>query len=133
MERERVVSILKSLASGIDPLTNEPAHEAFAGTDVVRALFLAADWVSGGEPPDGAPVAPRPARPHAAGMPWSDEEDFALAAEFDAGLTVSEIAAQHGRTRGGITTRLVKLGKIDASAVKPRERYTPIERPASAA
>jgi len=130
MERKRVVSILKTLASGVDPLTNEPAHQAFTGMEVIRALFLAADWLAnGGDPidPSGARAAP-PARrdkPRAAGMPWSEEEDLALAAEFDAGVTVSEMAVQHGRTRGGITTRLVKLGKIDPSSVKQRERYAP--------
>ncbi|MGZ5433179.1 MAG: hypothetical protein ACXW31_16970 [Thermoanaerobaculia bacterium] len=45
-----------------------------------------------------------------------------LGGEFDAGTTIREIALKHGRTSGAITSRLVKLGKIDASTVTSRDR-----------
>ena len=32
--------------------------------------------------------------------------------EFDAGVKLSEIAQEHGRTKGAIESRLVALGKI---------------------
>ena len=32
--------------------------------------------------------------------------------EFDAGMTTSMIAREHGRSRGAIESRLVALGKI---------------------
>lgn len=56
-----------------------------------------------------------------AGMPWSAEEDARVCQEHDAGMTVAQIALQHGRSSGAITSRLVKLGKIDPGTVKLRE------------
>jgi hypothetical protein len=44
---------------------------------------------------------------------WTDDEDARLAAEFDAGLTVEEMADGHGRARGGIVSRLVKLELVE--------------------
>jgi hypothetical protein len=37
-------------------------------------------------------------------------------------MTIAQMALQHGRTSGAITSRLVKLGRIDPAAVKTRER-----------
>jgi hypothetical protein len=37
-------------------------------------------------------------------------------------MTTAQIALQHGRTSGAITTRLVKLGRIDPAMVKSRDR-----------
>ena len=47
------------------------------------------------------------------GKPWTAEEDSVLAAEFDAGLTLGEIARKHERTQSSIRLRLEKLGKIE--------------------
>ena len=44
---------------------------------------------------------------------------------FDAGKTVDELARAHGRSRAGIEARLVRLGKLDASAVTTSLRYPP--------
>ncbi len=46
-------------------------------------------------------------------MKWSDDEDAQLAAEFDAGLTVDEMGESHGRGKGGIISRLVKLELVE--------------------
>ena len=46
-------------------------------------------------------------------MKWSDDEDAQLAAELDAGLTVEEMGLSHGRGRGGIISRLVKLELVE--------------------
>jgi hypothetical protein len=131
MERTQVVSILRSLAEGVDPTKNEPAHQVFAQPDVIRALFIAAEVVSEAE--SGARIertgTVRSDRPLSAGLPWSDDEDARLGAEYDAHVVRSEIAALHGRTRGAITSRLVKLGKLDANSVRPRERFLPLEKP----
>ena len=43
-------------------------------------------------------------------------------ADLQQGMAIADIARQHGRTRGSITSRLVKLGRIDVSAVRTRER-----------
>jgi hypothetical protein len=57
-----------------------------------------------------------------AGTPWSQDEDARLIREFDSSMTISQIALQHGRTSGAITSRLVKLGRIDPTKVQSRDR-----------
>lgn len=97
MQRDQVISILESLAQG------QPA-------DVVEALNTATS------------VLRKNDRPASAGMKWTEEEDALLCREFDAGTAIRAIAQQHGRTAGAITSRLVKLGKLDASQVTSRDR-----------
>ena len=128
MEKTQVASILRSLASGVDPTSNRAANEVFAQPDVIRALFIAAELVEevSGANGGGAHTSEeqRAARPAAAGVRWTDDEDARLCRQFDDGLAISEIAAQHGRTRGAITSRLVKLGRLDPESVRPRERFS---------
>ncbi len=114
MQIQQVISILDSVAAGVDPHTGQPLpHDLFQSPDVIRALFTAANTLrtNGGKP-----------RAQAAGARWTDEEDARLANEFDGGVAVSEIARLHGRTPGAINSRLVKLGKVDPDEVNVRER-----------
>ena len=39
-------------------------------------------------------------------------EEDKLLDEFDSKMPLAEIAKEHGRTKGGIEARLVKLGRI---------------------
>jgi len=87
----------------------------------VRALFTASSLLK------GEPVPERQRRRAttaltAAGSAWSSEEDQRVCAEYDGGMTIAQIALQHGRSSGAITTRLVKLGRIDPATVKSRDR-----------
>jgi hypothetical protein len=125
MEKQQVISILESLAHGNDPVTGLPIPiDAFHSADATRALFTASDLLrrtnGSGEVLDPASSGKKTLT--AAGAPWSAEEDVRLGAEFDAGMTVAQIALQHGRSSGAITSRLVKLGRIDPATVKTRER-----------
>ena len=45
-----------------------------------------------------------------AGKPWNDIEDSKLSDEFASKMSISDIASEHGRTRGAIESRLEKLG-----------------------
>src|ERR1043166_5439100 len=112
MDREKVIVILESLANGIDPSTGDRIpYDAFHDADTVRALFAASFLLKA---ITTAAVRQRPATKLAsAGMPWNDEEDAALCREFDTKLTIGQIALQHGRSSGAITSRLMKLGRID--------------------
>jgi hypothetical protein len=56
---------------------------------------------------------------------WTPEEEERLAAGFDAGRTSAELAKLHNRSRAAIEARLLKLGKIDASALTVQLRYRP--------
>ena len=120
MERPAAVQILQALAQGVDPHTGEclPASGPYQHPDTVRALFHALEALTTAP---ATRLRPGPqAAPSNAGKPWSEAEDAALAAAFDAGQTVAAIAERHGRTRAAIQARLVRLGKIEAPAELPR-------------
>jgi hypothetical protein len=121
MEKQTAVHILSTLAQGIDPHTGEsfPADSPYQHPDTVRALFQALQALAD---PAGRTRPGAQALPENAGKPWSDEEDNALAAAFDAGKPVPELAECHRRTRAAIQARLVRLGKIEATADMPRFR-----------
>lgn len=123
MQIQQVISILDSMAAGVDPTTGQPLpHDLFQSPDIIRAFFTAANALrTNGVTAPAAVPSSRP-RPQAAGARWTDEEDARLAGEFDGGVAVSAIARLHGRTLGAINSRLVKLGKVDPDAVKVRER-----------
>ena len=135
MEREQTLRILNALANGVHPATGEQfaADGPYQHPDTVRALFQAMRAVEGDGTQATTAQAPAPARKPAlpqtgSGSRWSAEEEQRLASAFDAGRTVDELARAHGRSRAGIEARLVRLGKMDASAVTTPLRYPP--RPA---
>lgn len=47
-----------------------------------------------------------------AGLPWDNEETAALLSAFDAGASVSRLAAAHERTEGAIISRLANLDRL---------------------
>ena len=115
MEREEVITSIEALARAADPASDSPASlEALLTEETLLALRTASSLLKH----DGA----KRGRFVAAGTPWTAEEDARLAAEFDGGHTVAQMALQHGRSSGAITLRLVKLDRIDAATVKRRER-----------
>lgn len=127
MEKEQTLKILNALANGVHPATGEKfaADSPYQHPDIVRALFEAARAVEGSHAPS-AGADPKPAMPQSgAGSRWTNEEEQRLATAFDAGRSVDELARAHNRSRAGIEARLVKLGKLDASAVTTPLRYPP--------
>lgn len=134
MEREQTLRILNALANGVHPATGEKfaADSPYQHPDTVRALFEATRSLEGGPTPasSSAPAAPErkpaPQLPQSgSGSRWTGEEEQRLATAFDAGRTVDELARAHGRSRAAIEARLVRLGKMDASAVTTPLRYPP--------
>ena len=126
MEKADALKILQQLADGIDPHTGQAfgADSSYQHPDTVRALFVALRALDA--PPASAPAskpAPKPraaatgeAAPSNSGKPWSDDEDKALGAAFDAGKKILELATAHQRSRFAIEVRLAKLGKIEPPA-----------------
>ena len=115
MEQDKALSILKTLADGVDPATGEqfPADSPYQHPDTIRALFWAVQAMGGAPARSQKQAAPRPeGGPTNAGKPWSEEEDMHLGKAFDAGRTIDELAQTHKRSRWAIEARLVKLGKI---------------------
>jgi len=126
MERAQAITILNALANGIHPATGQqfPADSPYQHPDTVRALFAAVRVLQ-----QHRTDTPPPAKPRASSAPanigsrWTPEEEQRLVAAFDAGKRVSELAALHARSVAAIEARLLKLGKIDASAVTTPLRY----------
>ena len=125
MEREHTLSILNALANGIHPATGEQfgADSPYQHPDTVRALFEAMRAVEGAQTP--APERKSAFPQSGYGSRWTTEEEQRLASAFDAGRSVDELAAAHGRSRAAIEARLVRLGKMDASAVTTPLRFPP--------
>jgi hypothetical protein len=126
MDREQTLRILNALANGVHPATGEKfaADGPYQHPDTVRALFEAMRAVEGGaaaQAPERKPAFPQ----SGSGSRWSTEEEQRLAGGFDAGRTVDELARAHNRSRAAIEARLVRLGKMDASAVTSPLRYPP--------
>jgi len=144
MERLQTLTILNALANGIHPATGEQfgPDSPYQHPDTVRALFSALRALEGGSAQ--APAASdqrrqpgagdKPRQPTAGngsnklGSRWTPDEEARLAGGFDAGKRVSELASAHGRSIAAIEARLLKLGKIDASAVTASLRYGPAAR-----
>ena len=128
MERDHAVKILNALANGVHPATGEifAADSPYQHPDTVRALFEAVRTLE-----NGRPAAAQPEERKTAEMPantfvrWTPDEEERLAAAFDAGKTSAELAKLHNRSRAAIEARLLKLGKIDVSALTVQLRYLP--------
>ena len=113
--------IIEALANGIDPETGEDlaAQSVFNNPQVIRALFVASNALDS--------LVKREKRekrekslPANAGNAWSETEDSELLSAFDNGNTIKDIAAKHDRTEGAIAARLMRLGRIKASADRSR-------------
>ena len=136
MSKEQTLRILNALANGIHPATGEKfgADSPYQHPDTVRALFEAMRAVEGAASAAAASSAStsataadrRPAMPESgSGSRWTSEEEQRLVSSFDAGRTVDELARAHNRSRAAIEARLVRLGRMDASAVTSPLRYPP--------
>ena len=117
MEKADALKIIQQLADGVDPHTGLPftTGSPYQHANTVRALFVAMHALEA--PPAAKPrAAAAENAPQNSGKPWSDDEDKALAAAFDAGRKIAELATAHQRSRFAIEARLAKLGKIEPPA-----------------
>jgi hypothetical protein len=111
MEKQKIISILESLADGIDPASGEafPGDSPYQNPDIVRALFHAVRMLNEEQPQAKKEGLPR------SGKPWTEEEDGQLREAFllDSNIKISQLARAHERTDGAIRSRLQKLGLLD--------------------
>jgi hypothetical protein len=112
MNQSEALSIVRSLANGVDPGSGEvfAPESPYQRADTVRALFIAAQALERSERFSRR----RGDLPAKAGQPWSEDEDRRLLAAFDAGRGLVELASAHERTQTGIRARLVKYGRLAA-------------------
>lgn len=113
MHLESALPIVKALADGVNPVTGEqyPECSPYAEPRALRALFSAVDLMQR----EVERERRRERLPANFGKPWNEGEDRAVTADFDAGVTVQEMARKHARTQGSIRLRLEKLGKLPPS------------------
>jgi hypothetical protein len=102
--------VVDALANGVDPATGEllSGNHAINSPQVIRALYVASQALE---------AAARRAemerhRPDNAGKPWSSAEDQQLLSAFDGGASIRQLAEQHHRSRGAITARLMRFGRL---------------------
>lgn len=117
MNNNDAARILTLLARGVDPTTGEilKVDGPLANVDVVRALFLAAEALSGNASikiPRAKPEGKKPARQ---GKPWTIEEDEKLRISIASGTRAHLIAKAHERSRGAIVARIEHLGLLPTS------------------
>jgi hypothetical protein len=112
MNETQALHIVESLANGVDPETGEvyPPESPYQRAHIVRALFVARQALERAS----ETARRREGLPQNTGKPWAAEEDVRLAAGFDEGKSMVDLARAHDRTRGSIQARLVKLGKMRA-------------------
>lgn len=129
MEWQQALKILNALAHGVHPATGEvfAADSPYQHPDTVRALFEGVRAL--GQVANDSKRKPGET-PSSTFVRWTLEEETRLAAGFDAGKTSAELATLHNRSRAAIEARLLKLGKIDVSALTVQLRYqgAPTER-----
>ena len=122
MERNNALRILNALANGVHPATGEvfAADSPYQHPDTVRALFEA---IRALQAPESGNARGNGDMPSSTFVRWTPEEEERLAAGFDAGRSPAELAKLHNRSRAAIEARLLKLGKIDASALTVQLRH----------
>jgi len=116
MQLDVALPIVRALADGVNPVTGEayPETSPYAEPRTLRALYSAVDLMSR----EVEREKRRERLPANFGKPWTQGEDRALAAEFDAGATIPDMARKHMRTQSSIRLRLEKLGKIQPAATQ---------------
>lgn len=104
MDIARAKELLSALADGIDPFTGEvlPQNHICNQPEIIRAFHKVLNAI---------PLKKRKL-PRNAGKSQTEIEEEKLLDEFDAGMTLFEIAKEHGRTRGAIESRLADLGRL---------------------
>lgn len=123
---EQTLSVIAVLADGFDPATRAklPSDHVCQQPDVIRALHQARTIVERQARLERSRLRARVTLPRNTGRSWSHDEDRALALRFKAGTGVVELAEVHGRTMGGIRSRLEKLGLV-ASEMAPKTTAEP--------
>ena len=110
MKNDDALKIIEALSDVVNPETGVVFvdESPFQTENITGALFAAAEAlkykISANHRRKNLPVN--------AGKKWTGQEDNEVSIAFDNGQTVTEIAEFHGRTRGSIHSRLVRLGKV---------------------
>jgi hypothetical protein len=133
MEIQEAISIVRSLADGMNPETRESCanDSVYRIPKVVTALNRALGALVSQEERDRN-------KPTSAGKYWTHSEDEQVCEELRKGTDFQQIAKTHNRTVGSIVARLIKLGKVTAGPSGPlfppdaSAKKTPLPSPTAA-
>lgn len=116
MELQTAHQIIDTLAQGIHPVTGEamPEDSPYNAPPVIRALFAVSQALLLQPAVPAAAVKPRRALPPNAGKAWPPEDDARLAAAFEGGSELKQLALDLGRSPFAVESRLIRLGKLPA-------------------
>jgi hypothetical protein len=127
MDQNQALRILNALANGVHPATGEvfASDSPYQHPDTVRALFEAVRCMEGVKPaPEQKQNEDKATFPANTFVRWTEGEEKRLVAGFDSGKSTAELAKLHNRSRAAVEARLLKLGKIDVSALTVQLRYS---------
>jgi hypothetical protein len=115
MEIRKAQRIVNTLAQGIDPNTGEvfAPDSPYNEPRIIRALFTVHEFVRRARKPPMSTEEKRQenldlGRPRNYGLPWTDDARSQVAAGFEDGKTIEELAAHFDRTQGAITAELIR-------------------------
>ena len=110
MKLEKAKELLSALADGVNPLTGEVLGEGDSCNqpDIIRALHTVLFALDKAETTEKKPRN----LPDNAGKPWSEEDDKQLQLLYEGGFSVRELCEYFKRTKGSITARLERFGKL---------------------
>ena len=108
MDRDQAREVLRVLAHGVDPGTDEilPDSSPYQSVQAVRALHAAIDALRSQR---SWSLCPGNDLPSCAGVPWTPDEDAQVTADLHNRLPIHAMAEAHGRTTGPIRSRLERL------------------------
>ena len=108
MDIRSAKEILRVLADGNNPSTGEPLPEdsLYNNPEIIRDLYTVLENLKNND-------KIRQPLPENAGKSWSQQDDERLCMMFDDGISIKELSEHFKRTRGAITSRLVRLGKVE--------------------
>ena len=109
MDIERAKELLTVLSDGVNPLTGELLSEddICNQVEIVRALNTVLRFI------ESQPKKSTKVLSENAGKPWTKEDEEVLCRMFASGSSRKEICDHFKRSSGAITSRLVRLGKIN--------------------
>lgn len=119
MEQDNVISVLDSLANGVDPVTGEvfPMNSPYNHPEVIRALFHALKLMPKEKKAKKSLEEKQQenlsqGRPMNYGLPWLDTDVNWAVQVFQQGMAIDAIAQQLARKPSSIISLLKKQGII---------------------
>lgn len=105
-------AVVKARGYSWDELTEARKKKREARGGFEKKILLKEVYENVSSQPEFKPSSQAKKQPVNAGKPWTELEEDMLLDEFDSKMPIAEIAKEHGRSKGGIEARLVKLGRI---------------------